>query len=77
MPIHRIVARQRTRVLIAVLTLGPWPNRGEVQALYYRSIPIGERAIELGGAYTGIADDPSASYYNPAASCSYGWDSTC
>lgn len=35
------------------------------QALYYRSIPIGERAMGLGGAFTGVASDPSATYYNP------------
>ncbi len=36
------------------------------QALYYRSIPVGERAIGLGGAFTGVASDPSTTYYNPA-----------
>ncbi len=41
-------------------------NRSEAQAIYYRSIPIGERAMGLGGAYTGIANDPSSTYYNPA-----------
>ncbi|MFA9472855.1 MAG: hypothetical protein ACERNK_19985, partial [Deltaproteobacteria bacterium] len=41
-------------------------NRADAQALYYRSIPLGERAMGLGGAYTGIANDPSATYYNPA-----------
>lgn len=34
--------------------------------MYYRSIPIGEAAVGLGGAFTGVADDPSATYYNPA-----------
>ena len=72
MRIHRFVACQRIRVLFAVLTLVSWPNRGEGQALYYRSIPIGERAIGLGGAYTGIADDPSATFYNPAGLMSGG-----
>jgi long-chain fatty acid transport protein len=42
------------------------PHYSSAQALYYRSIPLGERAMGLGGAYTGIADDPSATYYNPA-----------
>jgi hypothetical protein len=41
-------------------------NRAAAQALYYRSIPIGERAMGLGGAYTGVANDPSSTYYNPA-----------
>ncbi|MBW2507232.1 MAG: hypothetical protein JRE81_01245, partial [Deltaproteobacteria bacterium] len=55
--------------LICVATLivfGPETGHASAQGLYYRSIPIGERAIGLGGAYTGIADDPSATYYNPA-----------
>ena len=41
-------------------------NRSAAQAIHYRSLPIGERAMGLGGAFTGIADDPSATYYNPA-----------
>jgi len=41
-------------------------SRSSAQAIYYRSIPVGERAMGLGGAFTGIADDPSATYYNPA-----------
>ena len=41
-------------------------NRSTAQSLYYRTIPIGERAIGLGGAFTGVANDPSAAYYNPA-----------
>jgi hypothetical protein len=54
--------------LVAVIWLGSGftANRAEAQALYYRSIPLGERAMGLGGAYTGIANDPSATYYNPA-----------
>ena len=35
------------------------------QALYYRSVPVGERAVGLGGAFTGVASDPSSTYYNP------------
>lgn len=53
-------------LLAAVFVLSVAPNRAGAQPLYYRSIPIGERAIGLGGAYSGIADDPSATYYNPA-----------
>ena len=47
-------------------------NRSAAQAIYYRSLPIGERAMGLGGAFTGIADDPSATYYNPAGMMSGG-----
>lgn len=41
-------------------------SRSDAQALYYRSIPLGDRAMGMGGAFTGIASDPSATYYNPA-----------
>ena len=54
-----------TRFLIGIIALGSCANGAEAQALYYRSIPLGERAVGLGGSYTGIADDPSATYYNP------------
>jgi len=33
---------------------------------HYRSIPIGAHAIGLGTAFTGVADDASAAYFNPA-----------
>lgn len=32
---------------------------------HYRAIPIGAHAIGLGGAFTGVADDASAAYFNP------------
>lgn len=54
-----------TRLLIGIIALGSCANGAKAQALYYRTIPIGERAVGLGGSYTGIADDPSATYYNP------------
>ena len=60
---------------ISVATLivaGLFPGAAGAQGLYYRTIPIGERAIGLGGAYTGIAGDPSATYYNPAGLMSGG-----
>jgi len=63
----------RATVLFAILaTLGAVGNRAEAQSLYYRTIPIGERAIGLGGAFTGVASDPSATYYNPAGIMSGG-----
>lgn len=33
---------------------------------HYRGLPIGAHAIGLGGAFTGVADDASATYFNPA-----------
>ncbi len=32
----------------------------------YQNLLLGEKAAGMGGAYTAIADDPSATYYNPA-----------
>lgn len=52
--------------LAAAIAFSALPVRVEAQALYYRSIPIGDRAVNLGGAFTGVATDPSAAYYNPA-----------
>jgi hypothetical protein len=51
---------------------GSLDSRAGAQGLYYRTIPIGERAIGMGGAYTGISNDPSATYYNPAGIMSGG-----
>ena len=59
-------------LIATVVAAGLVPARTEAQGLYYRSIPIGERAIGLGSAYTGIADDPSATYYNPGGLMSGG-----
>ncbi len=36
------------------------------QSVTYQDRLIGQRALGMGGAFTGIADDPTASYYNPA-----------
>jgi hypothetical protein len=61
-----VLARLCLIFVATLVVFGPETGHAAAQGLYYRSIPIGERAIGLGGAYTGIADDPSATYYNPA-----------
>ncbi|MCC7540113.1 MAG: outer membrane protein transport protein [Deltaproteobacteria bacterium] len=33
---------------------------------HYQTLLLGERALGMGGAFTALADDPSASFYNPA-----------
>lgn len=33
---------------------------------HYRNILVGERAADLGGAYTAVSDTPAGFYYNPA-----------
>ena len=60
------MAGRLTRFTLALVLVGSFQSRADAQGLYYRSIPIGERAIGLGGTYTAIADDPSATFYNPA-----------
>ena len=47
--------------------LGLWltaPGAG-ADDTHYRGVPIGAHAIQLGGAFTGVADDVSAAYFNP------------
>src|SRR5687768_10461640 len=42
---------------------------GYAQSKYaadFLRIPVGSKALSMGGAFTGIADDESAFHYNPA-----------
>lgn len=48
---------------LALLFVG---SRAGADDTHYRSVPIGAHAIALGGAFAGVADDASASYFNPA-----------
>ncbi|HEX6246191.1 MAG TPA: hypothetical protein VFZ61_34945, partial [Polyangiales bacterium] len=51
----------------AFLCLASW-SASPVRAdpYHFQGIPLGQRALGFGGAYTGLAEDPSAAYYNPA-----------
>jgi hypothetical protein len=40
--------------------------RARADPYHFQGIPLGQRALGFGGAFTGLADDPSAAYYNPA-----------
>ncbi|MEM9193056.1 MAG: hypothetical protein AAGF12_28030 [Myxococcota bacterium] len=51
-------------VTLGLLALSPAGAEG--QSLNYQTFLIGDRALGMGGAFTGLADDASASYYNPA-----------
>src|SRR5262245_33806784 len=51
-------------VLLALTSAGPAPARAD--PFHYQGIPLGQRALGFGGAYTGLANDPSGAYYNPA-----------
>ncbi|MEO1267973.1 MAG: UPF0164 family protein [Myxococcota bacterium] len=53
-------------VLGAVLTVQSGVGWCQAQRANYDGVLIGERATGLGGAFTAVADDASALYYNPA-----------
>ncbi len=43
-----------------------FPSRSLADPFHYQTLPLGQRALGMGGAFTGLANDPSAAYYNPA-----------
>ena len=49
-------------VFILVMTSSVSP----ADEFHYTNMLIGDRATGMGGAYTGVSDDPSGLYYNPA-----------
>jgi hypothetical protein len=48
------------------LSLWLWPVQVWADPFHFQGIPLGQRALGFGGAFTGLADDPSSAYYNPA-----------
>lgn len=53
-------------ILAMITSLFAQDKVGTVAANFL-NIPIGGKAISMGGAYTAIADDPTALYWNPGA----------
>jgi hypothetical protein len=49
----------------AAIAAGPGVGSAEGQATQYQSYPVGEEALGMGGAFTGVADSPAATFYNP------------
>ncbi|HKP60955.1 MAG TPA: hypothetical protein VJV78_29700 [Polyangiales bacterium] len=49
-----------------VLALACGAGAGRADDAHHRNNLLGDRALGTGGAWTGLADDPSAAYYNPA-----------
>ncbi len=43
-----------------------WTSSASAQELNYQTYLIGTRAMGMAGAFTGVADDPSAAFHNPA-----------
>jgi len=50
--------------LLAFLACGG-SSTAEAQDIRFQRLPIGDRAVGMGGAYTGVAEDLSATWYNP------------
>lgn len=42
------------------------PSAAQADESHHRNYLVGDRAVGLGGAFTALADDGSAAYYNPA-----------
>lgn len=58
-------------VLLVVITISPLGardinSRVGTSAFPFLKINIGARAVSMGGAFTGLADDETSLYYNPA-----------
>lgn len=54
--------------VVCLLTSGVFAGTGTSSAEFL-TIGIGARAIGMGGAFTGLADDVSAGYWNPGVWC--------
>jgi long-chain fatty acid transport protein len=54
------------RWLILVFMLWGVPVSVEAVSLRYFDVVVGGRAAQMGGAFTALADDATATYYNPA-----------
>ncbi len=67
---------KRAAALIVGLGLIPWRlsayGAAGAAAAPYLKLPMGARGTAMGEAFSGIADDVSALYYNPAGLTSAG-----
>ena len=52
--------------LLSSLLLLSITASARAEPFHAQTLPLGQRAIGMGGAFTALATDPSATYYNPA-----------
>lgn len=50
----------------AAAVLGLWASAANADQFHYNNVPVGTRAVGMGGAFGGVADDASGVFYNPA-----------
>ncbi len=55
-----------SQVLWVAIALAMSSITARADDVHHAAPPLGDRAIGLAGAFTAVADDPSASFYNPA-----------
>jgi hypothetical protein len=60
---HRVT--RSLGVIVGLIAASFVARVAQADDTHYRAIPIGAHAIGLGGAFTGVADDASAAYFNP------------
>ena len=53
-------------VAVATTTALAFPGHSAADDTHYQDFLVGEHALGIGGAFTAIADDASAAFYNPA-----------
>lgn len=58
----RTLSAVTAMIVVFVVTSGV----STADEFHYNNMLIGDRASGMGGAYTGVSDDPSGLYYNPA-----------
>lgn len=58
--------RMFSAAMAIVLILFVMTGVSTADEFHYNNMLIGDRATGMGGAYTGVSDDPSGLYYNPA-----------
>ncbi|MDZ7797853.1 MAG: hypothetical protein U5N56_12850 [Candidatus Marinimicrobia bacterium] len=60
--------RSITIIILAGLSALVWAqDKVGTTAANFLNVPVGGKAAAMGGAYTAVADDPTALFWNPGA----------